>query len=145
MLTISPTRLTGDTKTIEIRTVRNLWSKVHSYLRYIPFAEIYSYIGLSLPIKDFKEKENSNLTLLTSYDKLSDLKHWRTMLGDKEDKVFLESKPFEALIGPFEDYSEARIKRWVETGINYHTKCLRRIEDLFWDEKEISQDFFNLT
>ncbi len=133
-------------KIIEIRTVRELWPKDEVNLEYVPISYIESCIKLSQPIKYFGGKEKDRLEFFTAYYQPDlDSHFWQTTLNDMGDGCrLLVSESFGELKEPFCNYSRKKLKEWLEVGINQHNKCLRKIEDLFWDEKEITEDFFNL-
>lgn len=130
-------------KSIKIETVAIPWLyKPTNSL--IGIYAINSHITLSEPInysmcslKDFK--------LNTEWRLQEGKPYLESYLFDLVSaNLQIKSDPFNQLDEPFESYSDQRLKKWREDAFKQHNLYLRKLEDLYWQGKELPKDFFNL-
>ncbi|GEM_PF-6147799 len=128
----------------------NIETKIHPYEHlFIDFDKIVSYITLSNPIKAF-EYEYKKLRLRTENASYCIKPYWEIILSDESEGIleyslYLRSGVFNQLSRPFENYSEKRLKKWQEAAFKQHHLYIRKLEELYWQGKEITNNFFNLT
>ncbi len=128
----------------------NIETKIHPCeLLFIDFDKVVSYITLSNPIKAFG-CEFKKLRLKTENASYCIKPYWESILSDNpegmlEYSLYLRSGVFNQLSRPFENYSEKRLKKWREDVFKQHHLHIRKLEELYWQGKELSKGFFNLT
>ncbi len=136
---ISQRRL-NETLSIETKMMREERSSKND----IAFGGIVSLLKFSSPLKDYKGKDNKEIRLRTLYfiDGDQEGHSWQSILDDERGYVLLQSHRFGELQEYFSNYSQERLERWEETGIAYHNEILRKLEELYWKNKPISEHLF---
>ena len=102
-----------------------------------------SEINFSNPLIDFKGNENNKLSLKAVWsDPESPL--WNMWLSGEKGYVLGNEKRFGELDEPFRSYSEKRLIDWQKQAFLMHRNALLRLEDLFYEDKEIKENFLFL-
>jgi hypothetical protein len=99
-----------------------------------------SYLEFSEPIIDFEGNEQKRLSLKTVWF-LPESPYWNFWLEDKEGYSFGSSNPFAHLNEPFRSYSKQRLENWQKQAFDMHNRGLKKLEDLFYNNKKLEKDF----
>lgn len=110
---------------------------------HIVYAGSYSKITFTHPMEDFEGNKNKHLVLILSQTRSgSDHPRWWIHMNDSRGYGLVE-RAFGELGGSFRDFSEEKLKRWQERGKAVFEEGIDRLEDLYWNNKILPEDFFN--
>ena len=128
---------------IDIRTLRD--ANDEGYSEFFPdewnVRGYLSKINFSNPLIDSNEEKNIGLTLSTIWY-LPNSPCWKICLSNEEGFA-LDVKYFGRLDKSFLDYSEKKLINWQKQGLSAHKEALSKLEDLFYQDKELSKNFFS--
>lgn len=130
-------------KIIDVKTLRE--ENGYKYSGVFPngfnIDSYFSEINFSNPIVDFKGNKHMRLSLVTTWF-IPERPHWRMHLNDEKRYVISgQIKSFGKLQEPFRNYSNDRLREWQKSGLNNHRRALLEIEDLFYNDGILSENF----
>lgn len=120
-------------------------SDIPSEQHYVDFRYILSGISFSKPIKCYDKQKDDKLRLQTWYlGSPGEGHYWSIMLAHGNTIHIANKTSFDDLNEPFENYSKERLKKWQDGAIDMHRRALQKLEELYWQNQEIPEDFFDL-